>query len=71
MIAKTKNKKRMILLLYIISFLEVAQEYGDSILYYYQRMEIEKEKKIIKGWLIEKKNCIYCICSNIILFYIK
>ena len=68
-IAITKNKKKMILLLYIISFLEVAQEYGDSILYYYQRMEIEKEKKIIKGWLIEKKTA-FIVFVPILYYFI-
>ena len=67
-----KNKKKMLLLFYIISFLEVIQEYGDCLLYYYQRIEIEdEENKIIRGWLIEKKNYIYYFCSNIMLFFIR
>ena len=43
-----KNKKKMILLFYLISFLEVLQETSDSLLYYYQRIGD-------MGWLIEKR----------------
>ena len=65
-----KNKKKMLLLIYIISFLEVIQEYGDSLLYYYQRIEIEdEENKIIRGWLIEKKT-IFIIFVPILCYFL-
>ena len=44
-----KSKKQMLLLIWLISLLEVIQENGDLLLYYYERM-----KQI--GWLVEKKN---------------
>ena len=47
-VAIKKSKKKMFLLIYIISLLEVIQENGDLLLYYYQSI------KSIK-WLVEKK----------------
>ena len=44
-----KSKKQMLLLIWLISLLEVIQENGDLLLYYYERM-----KQI--AWLVEKKN---------------
>jgi hypothetical protein len=53
-----RKKKKVILLLFIISILEVLQDDGDSLIYYYQRAISEAgDKRIIKGWLIEKKTC--------------
>ena len=43
-----KNKKKMILLFYLISFLEVLQETSDCLLYYYQMIGS-------LGWLVEKR----------------
>ena len=43
-----KSKKKMLLLIWIISLLEVIQENGDLLLYYYERMDKIK-------WLVEKK----------------
>ena len=51
-----RNKKKFILLIYIISLLEALHEDLYSILYYYEIYEPKKEK-YIKGWLIEKKSC--------------
>jgi len=51
-----KNKKKMFLLIYIISLLEVIQENGDLLLYYYERIGPIK-------WLVEKK-------SGLIIFFI-
>ena len=45
---KNKNRKKILLFFYLISLLEVIQDTGDFLLYYFQR--IGK-----MGWLIEKK----------------
>ena len=52
-----RNKKKSLLLIYIISFLESLHEDVSSLLYYYEiyTPEGKVEKKYIKGWLIEKK----------------
>jgi uncharacterized membrane protein YeaQ/YmgE (transglycosylase-associated protein family) len=57
-----KNKKKMILLFYLISFLEVLQETTECLLYYYQRKED-------MGWLIEKRTG-YIIFVPIISFFL-
>ena len=43
-----KNKRKMLLLICVISLLEVIQENGDLLLYYYERVGPVK-------WLVEKK----------------
>ena len=45
---KNKNRKKILLLFYIISILEVVQDSGDFLLYYFQRAGS-------LAWLIEKK----------------
>ena len=51
-----RNKKIILLLIYIISLLEALHEDGASLLYYYEIYVPKKDKeKYIKGWLIEKK----------------
>ena len=67
-IVKHKNRKKFILLIYIISLLEVVCDNGDCLLYYYQRIESkEPEKKL--GWLIEKKT-LYIIFVPILCYFI-
>ena len=69
-IAKNKNRKKFILLIYIISLLEVVCDNGDCLLYYYQRInykESQEKKKL--GWLIEKKS-LYIIFVPILCFFI-
>jgi len=51
-----RNKKKFLLLIYIISLLESLHEDVSSLLYYYE-IYMPKEEKYIKGWLIEKKTC--------------
>ena len=46
---KNKNRIKLLLLFYIISLVDVIQEIGGLLLYYFQKMGILK-------WLIEKKN---------------
>ena len=52
-----RNKKKSLLLIYIISFLEALHEDVASLLYYYEIYTPEEgdEGKYIRGWLIEKK----------------
>ena len=53
-----RNKKRFLILIYIISLLESLHEDVSSLLYYYEIYDVtkeEEEKKYIKGWLIERK----------------
>ena len=55
-----RNKKKFLLLIYIISLLEALHEDLYSILYYYEIYPMEEGKEdeqYIKGWLIEKKSC--------------
>lgn len=47
-IAESQSKKKTFLMIYFISLLEVIQETGDLLLYYYQRTGVI-------NWLIEKK----------------
>ena len=47
--AKNKNRKKLLLLFFVISLFEVIQETGDFLLYYFQRSGGQL------GWLIEKK----------------
>ena len=55
-IIESQKRKKAFLFLFIISLLEVLQDDGDSLIYYYQRENTpEGYKRIIKGWLIEKK----------------
>ena len=56
-----KSKKQMLLLIWLISLLEVIQENGDLLLYYYERM-----KQI--AWLVEKKKWSYYFCTFFMLF---
>ena len=54
-----KNRKKILLLIYIISLLEAIQKDGDSLLYYYGIYEpIDGKEIFIKGWLIEVKTCL-------------
>ena len=48
-----RDRKKLLIFIYIISLLEVLQDDGDSLLTYYQRSQ--PTKRIIKGWLIEKR----------------
>ena len=66
-VAKHKNRKKFILLIYIISLLEVVCDNGDCLLYYYQRIEYYDKPHI--GWLIEKKS-LYIIFVPILCFFI-
>ena len=51
-----EKRKKVLYLFFIISLLEVLQDDGDSLIYYYQRaISEEGERRVIKGWLIEKK----------------
>ena len=55
-IIENKGRKKFLLLFFIISLIEVLQDDGDYLLYYYQKVIYETpEKRFIKGWLIEKK----------------
>ena len=54
-IAKHKNRKKFVLLIYIISLIEVVCDNGDCLLYYYQRSHYKEKNKNL-GWLIEKKS---------------
>jgi len=51
-----RNKKKFILLIYIISLLESLHEDISSLLYYYE-IYMPIDKNYIKGWLIEEKTC--------------
>ena len=62
LIKQKASYKRMLLLFFLISFLEVIQEIGDYILYYYQRVGQ-------LHWLIEKKSVII-IFVPIFCYYI-
>ena len=66
-IIKHKNRKKFILLIYIISLLEVVCDNGDCLLYYYQRIEYYDKPHI--GWLIEKKS-LYIIFVPILCYFI-
>jgi hypothetical protein len=52
-----RNKKKFLILIYIISLLESLDEDVSSLLYYYELYDVPKEEKYIKGWLIERKTC--------------
>ena len=53
-----KNKKKILFLIYIISFLEALHDDGNSLLYYYEIYYTnDNVKKYIKGWLVEEKTC--------------
>jgi hypothetical protein len=53
-----RNKKKFLILIYIISLLEALHEDLSSLLYYFEIYYTpEVEKKPIKGWLIERKSC--------------
>ena len=53
-----RNKKKSLILIYIISLLEALHEDLSSILYYFEIYVPKKgHKKPIKGWLIERKSC--------------
>ena len=67
-IVKHKNRKKFILLIYIISLLEVVCDNGDCLLYYYQRIDFKVEEKRL-GWLIEKKT-LYIIFVPILCYFI-
>jgi len=59
-----KNKKKMFLLIYIISLLEVIQENGDLLLYYYERIGPIK-------WLVEKKSGLIIFVPFLSYFILK
>ena len=53
-----RNKKKSLILIYIISLLEALHEDLSSVLYYFEIYVPKKgHKKPIKGWLIERKTC--------------
>ena len=53
-----KSRKEILILIYIISFLEALHEDIASILYYYEIYQTKEEKdKYIRGWPIENKSC--------------
>ena len=55
-IVQNENRKKFLVLFFIISLIEVLQDDGDHLLYYYQKViYIPPETRFIKGWLIEKK----------------
>ena len=60
---ENKNRKKVLLLFYIISFLEVVQDSGDFLLYYFQRAGN-------LAWLIEKKTG-YIIFVPLFFYWIK
>ena len=59
-----ENKKKMILFICLISLLEVIQENGDLLLYYYQRMGSIK-------WLVEKKSGLILFVPFLCYFILK
>ena len=59
-----KNKKKMFLLIFIISLLEVIQENGDLLLYYYERIGPIQ-------WLIEKKSGLIIFVPFLCYFILK
>ena len=69
-IARHKNRKKFLLLIYIISLLEVVCDNGDCLLYYYQRIDYLKEEEENRlGWLIEKKS-LYIVFVPILCYFI-
>ena len=66
-IVKNKNRKKFILLIFLISLLEVICDNGGCVLYYYQRIEYFDKPHI--GWLIEKKS-LYIIFVPILCYFI-
>ena len=63
-IISKKYKKKMFLLIYIISLLEVIQENGDLLLYYYERIGPIK-------WLVEKKSGLIIFVPFLSYFILK
>jgi len=59
-----KNNKKMLLLIYMISLLEVIQENGDLLLYYYERVGNIK-------WLVEKKSGLIIFVPFLCHFILK
>ena len=59
-----KNKRKMILLIFLISLLEVIQENGDLLLYYYQWLGSLK-------WLVEKKTGLILFVPFLCYFILK
>jgi hypothetical protein len=54
---KSSNNKKLFLIIFIISFLEVIGNVGDHLLYYYQKIHMNPEDEPHRlGWLVEKKN---------------
>ena len=64
LLKENKSHKKMILLFFIISVLEVVQEIGDYLLYYYQRIG-----KL--HWLIEKKSALIIFLPIFCYFILK
>ena len=63
------KRKKFLLFIYIISFLEVICEHGNSLLYYYQKIRLSEGKGDYElGWLIEKKT-IYIIFVPIFSYF--
>ena len=53
------NRKKILLLIYIVSLLEALHEDIDSLLYYYEIYYYDPpEDKYIRGWLVEEKSCV-------------
>ena len=59
-----KNNKKMLLLIYMISLLEVIQENGDSLLYYYEQVGPI-------SWLVEKKSGLIIFVPFLSYFILK
>ena len=57
-VTEKRNKKKLLILIYIISLLEALHEDLSSVLYYFE-IYVPKDgyKKPIKKWLIERKSC--------------
>lgn len=54
---KSSNNRKLFLIIFIISFLEVIGNVGDHLLYYYQKIHMNPEDEPHRlGWLVEKKN---------------
>lgn len=68
-----ENRKKFLLLFFIISLIEVLQDVGDYLLYYYQKVKYDSpDKRFIKEWLIEKKTgYIFFVLYFHISYYIQ
>ena len=66
--AKSSNKKKFFLLIFIISIFVVIGDIGDNLLYYYQKVYLNDES-LRMGWLVEKKS-IYIIFVPIFCYLV-